>query len=65
MLGVVGDETLPLEMRQVAARDVAPYTHAKKPTTLEGPNGQPLIPASINITFTKALEFGLTKGNGS
>lgn len=27
MLGVVGDESLPLELRQVAARDVAKYTH--------------------------------------
>ena len=64
MLGVVGDETLPLEMRQVAARDVAPYTHAKKPTTLEGPNGTPLIPSSINIAFTKGLDFDPTKGGG-
>ena len=27
MLGVAGDETLPLELRLLAARDVAKYTH--------------------------------------
>lgn len=31
MLGIIGDETIPLEVRQVAARDVIRYTHKAMP----------------------------------
>jgi len=35
MLGIVGDETIPLEIRQVAARDVIRYTHKAMPQAIE------------------------------
>jgi hypothetical protein len=35
MLGIIGDETLPLEVRQVAARDVIRYTHKAMPQAIE------------------------------
>lgn len=35
MLGIIGDETLPLEVRQVAARDVIRYTHKAMPQAVE------------------------------
>lgn len=35
MLGIIGDETIPLEVRQVAARDVIRYTHKAMPQAVE------------------------------
>lgn len=46
MLGVTGDETLPLELRLVAARDVAKYTH--RALAPEAP--QQAAPSSAQIT---------------
>lgn len=35
MLGIIGDDTIPLEVRQVAARDVIRYTHKAMPQAVE------------------------------
>jgi hypothetical protein len=35
MLGVIGDDSLPLDVRQVAARDVIRYTHKAMPQAIE------------------------------
>lgn len=35
MLGVLGDDTLPLDLRLQAARDVARYTHKAMPQAVE------------------------------
>lgn len=51
--GVAADETCPVELRVKAAGDAAPYLHAKRPTTLVNPDGSNIIPATINVTFTK------------
>ena len=35
MLGIIGDDSIPLEVRQVAARDVIRYTHKAMPQAVE------------------------------
>ena len=36
LMGIAGDESVDLDMRLVASRDVMPYVHTKKPQVIEG-----------------------------
>ncbi len=51
MLGVIGDDTLPLEVRQVAARDVIRYTHKAMPQAVEMSGS-----LAIRKSFASAVE---------
>jgi len=51
--GISGDQSLPIDIRRIAASEAAPYVHTKKPTALTGADGAPLIPPTINIVFNK------------